>query len=101
MAKSPRHQINSDDVITLGDSAAEGRVYVYSYKSIPNLVKIGHTTKPDVKTRIAEQIATSSPSLIKLEIVYKTSNSADLERQLHHYFSWQRTRGEWFKISAE
>lgn len=68
----------------------EGYVYILSNPSMPNLVKIGYTTR-DIDQRIFElSSATGVPEYFKLEYKYFSTSPNSLERQIHQCLSSYR-----------
>ncbi len=79
----------------------EGYVYVLVNSSIPDLVKIGYTTKSP-KDRANELSSTGVPN--KFIVAYSTyvSNCVEVEAHLHNFFSDKRHNSgrEFFEIDA-
>jgi hypothetical protein len=65
-----------------------------------NYVKIGYTTKSDVKMRFT-QFCTYAPFGGKVLGVIKTESGITTERQIHNELAHRRLKGEFFNISED
>lgn len=95
-------RINFANVRELGRNHADAQVlYIYTIKSLPGQVKIGHTTRVDYRQRISEQLSASTPGTISVDIVYYTDDSAAFERTLHKQLADKLVEGtrEWFAVT--
>ena len=87
-----------------GDTAAyEGYVYVATNPAMPNMVKIGRTTRHDPQSRITALFTTSVP--LPFELEYAAAIADDpvrVERALHKAFAPYRLhpRREFFEVEA-
>ena len=72
--------------------------FVYFIEAENGLVKIGNST--NIHKRLTT-LKTQSPIKLKLihSIPCKEFSGTRIERDLHIYFSKQRSHGEWFKLS--
>jgi len=68
----------------------EGIIYLLSNPAMPGILKIGKTTKEDVKLRMKELYSSGVP--LPFECVYaaKVKNIDEVERALHTAFSPDR-----------
>lgn len=88
-----------------GNREGEGDswVYVLSNVSMPNLIKIGSTTKAPEER--AKQISrgTGVPTNFDVEFAFRCFNAEALERELHKFFKSSRTSNdrEFFHLSSE
>ena len=78
----------------------EGIIYILSNPAMPGIIKIGKTTKEDVKIRMKELYSSGVP--LPFECVYaaKVRNIDEVERALHNAFSPDRLnpKREFFEI---
>lgn len=68
----------------------EGYVYVATNPAMPNMVKIGKTTRHDPESRISRLFTTSVP--LPFELAYAAAiadDPAEVERVLHRAFAPQ------------
>ena len=81
---------------------SSGYVYVLSNKAMPNLIKIGHTTRTS-GIRIEELFTTGVPTKFDIEIEIFTEDAPLLEKKLHSVFRVYRFRSdrEFFKCEVE
>lgn len=68
----------------------EGIVYVIKNQAFPNLVKIGITTRKEVKTRMRELYTTGVPFPFECVYAGKVEDPKRIEGVLHHAFSHVR-----------
>jgi len=88
---------------TQTDGFGDDIVYILSNPAYPGLVKIGHTRK-DINIRIKDlSKATGVPMGFKLEYIFRCSNGADLEREVHAYLKEFRPNNyrEFFEVSVK
>lgn len=80
-----------------------GIVYVLTNPAMPNLVKIGRTTKENPQARIDELYNTSVPVPFHCEIAVKVEDEVQLEKALFELLHPHRTNPsrEFFEIDAE
>ncbi len=80
----------------------EGIIYILSNPAIPNLIKIGMTTREDIKSRMAELYTTGVP--LPYECIYaaKVPNIDAVEKALHIAFGPNRInpKREFFEIDS-
>ena len=80
----------------------EGIIYLLSNPAMPGIIKIGKTTKEDVKVRMKELYASGVP--LPFECVYaaRVTNIDEVEKALHMAFSPDRLnpKREFFEIEA-
>ncbi len=78
----------------------KGYVYVLSNPSMPNLYKIGMTTRT-VEERVKELDTTGVPTPYKIELSIQTNNPKQFERFLHRCFNQNRVNNkrEFFNVS--
>ncbi|WP_258807259.1 GIY-YIG nuclease family protein [Pseudidiomarina sp. CB1] len=75
-----------------------GWVYVLENASLPNLVKVGFTTRK-VEERLREISQAGVPHPYTLAYAAYVERPAHVERTLHHYLNKHRYRKEWFRCS--
>jgi len=63
-----------------------------------NLVKIGYTSKNDVRTRLS-QLQSSTPS--ELEVMKTIDGGKTFEKAFHKVFKNDNVRGEWFNLGPK
>lgn len=70
---------------------------------MPGLVKIGHTTQDQARTRLDQLYTTGVPVPFELVFACRVPNSAEVERALHTAFAPQRVnpRREFFRIEPD
>ena len=80
----------------------EGTVYVLTNPAMPNMVKIGKTTR-DVELRLADLYSTGVPLPFECEYAAKVSNVDKTEKAFHTAFEPSRVnpRREFFNINPE
>ncbi len=80
----------------------EGIIYILSNPAIPNLIKIGMTTREDIKSRMAELYTTGVP--LPYECIYaaRVPNIDAVEKALHIAFGPNRInpKREFFEIDS-
>jgi hypothetical protein len=82
---------------------SEGIVYVLTNPAMPNIVKIGMTTKEKVDDRMNELYTTGVPVPFKCEYACTVGNCSEVEDALHIAFEPYRLnpKREFFKINPE
>lgn len=80
-----------------------GIVYVLTNSAMPDLVKIGMTTRDNVDARMKELFTTSVPVAFECEFACKVEDCAKVEKALHIAFAPNRIhpQREFFKIAPE
>lgn len=87
----------SYEVVRRGD--LEGFVYAIRCAELPNWIKIGHTTHPDVETRLRE-LQIGNPHRLHVLHARRATVAAFAERFAHDYLrDTPRGMGEWFWIT--
>jgi len=78
-------------------------VYVLTNPAMPGLVKIGHTTQDQARSRLDQLYTTGVPVPFELVFACRVPNSAEVERALHTAFAPQRInpRREFFRIEPD
>lgn len=80
----------------------EGIIYVLNNPAFPNLIKIGMTSREDIKSRMAELYSTGVP--LPFECIYaaKVKNIEEVEKALHVAFGPNRInpKREFFEIDS-
>jgi hypothetical protein len=78
-------------------------VYVLTNPAMPNVVKIGRTTKQDVNIRMKELYTTGVPLPFECAFACEVKDATEVEKALHFAFGDARINEsrEFFKISAE
>ncbi len=79
---------------------SKGWVYVVSNKAMPNIVKIGFTTKPPEK-RAKELGSEGSPYPYKVEYAALVDYPQSSEQRIHQLLAEHRENKEWFCCSVE
>jgi len=69
--------------------------YVYFFRHISGLVKIGYTA--NLKARIKQLTYTEGNGHLVGSIF--TVNASNMERTMHKFFAAYRVKGEWFNLS--
>ena len=79
----------------------QGWVYVVTNPSLPELVKVGYTTRPDVDARLREFDQAGLP--YPYEVAYKlwVVEPRQLEKRVHQFLTIERENKEWFRCSVE
>ena len=82
-----------------------GLIYVLTNECMPDLVKIGRTTRHELKKRMNELYSTGVPAPFECACAYKVEMNrlADVEKGLHSLFDEYRVPSgrEFFSIKAE
>jgi len=78
-------------------------VYVLTNEAMPNLVKIGKTTRSDVKTRMNELYSSGVPFQFECAYAVEVDDCSTVERALHVAFNPNRVnpKREFFAIDPE
>ena len=78
-------------------------VYVLTNEAMPNLVKIGKTTRKDVKTRMNELYSSGVPFQFECVYAVEVNDCATVEKALHTAFNPSRVnpKREFFSIDPE
>lgn len=81
----------------------EGIVYILSNEAMPDLIKIGLTTRNELQSRINELYTTSVPVPFTCEYASRVDDCAKVEQALHQAFSTDRINlnREFFRMSVE
>ncbi|MGL4676314.1 MAG: GIY-YIG nuclease family protein [Brevinema sp.] len=81
----------------------EGIIYILTNPATPDYIKIGTTTRQDLKTRMKELYSTGVPFPFSLYYAVKISNAKNIEKQLHQIFSIHRDNSdrEFFRMDPE
>lgn len=81
----------------------KGLVYILTNSAMPGLVKIGLTTRSDIKQRIQELFTTGVPLPFECEFACEVENCMEVEKALHLAFSPNRIlpNREFFKLEPE
>jgi hypothetical protein len=77
-----------------------GYVYILSNSAMPGLLKIGFTTREDVRERVVElSSATGVPSPFEVEYYCLTRRVEEVEKETHKKFASARAKGkEFFRV---
>lgn len=80
-----------------------GIVYVLTNPAMPDLIKIGMTSRDSVDGRLKELFTTSVPVPFECEYACKVSNYVEVERALHLAFDHTRVhpQREFFRLKPE
>ena len=80
----------------------QGIIYLLSNPAMPGIIKIGKTTKEDVKLRMKELYSSGVPVPFDCEYAAKVQNLDEVEKALHTAFSPNRLnpKREFFEIEA-
>jgi hypothetical protein len=78
-------------------------VYVLTNEAMPNLVKIGKTTRSDVKTRMSELYSSGVPYQFECIYAVEVNDCSTVEKALHVAFNPNRVnpKREFFSIDPE
>ncbi len=78
-------------------------VYVLTNEAMPNLVKIGKTTRSDVKTRMSELYSSGVPYQFECVYAVEVNDCSTVEKALHVAFNPNRVnpKREFFSIDPE
>ena len=101
--KELKEVVDSAEAKMLGEGSEW--IYAYGYRCTPDRVKIG-STKGDVESRIAAQIATGTPDKPSLYLKIATHDCRALERAIQsilriHGKSIDGAGAEWFQCTIE
>lgn len=77
-----------------------GYLYILSNRAMPNLLKIGYTTRT-VEERIRELSTTGVPGLFSAEFYCEVDNAPGLEKAIHSRLSSHRYDKEFFRCNVE
>lgn len=75
-----------------------GYLYILSHKAMPNLLKVGYTTRT-IKERIQELSSTGAPGKFEVEFYCEVDNAPHLEKNIHSKLSKQRYDKEFFQCT--
>ena len=78
-------------------------VYILTNEAMPNLVKIGKTTRSDVKTRMSELYSSGVPYQFECVYAVEVNDCSTVEKALHVAFNPNRVnpKREFFSIDPE
>jgi len=78
-------------------------VYILTNEAMPNLVKIGKTTRSDVKTRMSELYSSGVPFPFECAYAVEVDDCSTVEKALHVAFNPNRVnpKREFFSIDPE
>ena len=81
----------------------EGIIYILTNRAMPDYIKIGLTTREDIRTRINELNTTGVPFPFVLYYAVKVSNAKSTESMIHQMFSIHRENmsREFFRMEPE
>lgn len=77
-----------------------GIIYVLSHKAIPDLLKIGFTTR-SIEERVQELSSTGVPGKYTVELYFQTDDAAQFEMLLHRILREFRYEKEFFKVDIQ
>jgi hypothetical protein len=77
-----------------------GIIYILSHEAIPNLLKIGYTTRT-IEERVQELSSTGVPGNFTVELYFKTDNAPMFEMILHKSLDEYRYEKEFFKVDIK
>ena len=77
-----------------------GIVYVLSHKAIPDLLKIGYTTR-SIEERVQELSSTGVPGKYAVELYFQTDDAAQFEMLLHRVLREFHFEKEFFKADIK
>lgn len=77
-----------------------GIIYILSHESMPNLLKIGYTTR-SIKERVKELESTGVPGKFTIEIYFEIENASAFEMLLHKALHEYRFEKEFFKTDMK
>ena len=80
-----------------------GIVYLLTNPAMPNMVKIGKTTREDPSVRMGELYATGVPLPFECKLAMRVENESEVEKILHIAFGPYRVNAarEFFEIDVE
>lgn len=81
----------------------EGIIYILTNIAMPDYIKIGLTTREDIKVRLNELYSTGIPFPFELHYAVKVTNVKNTEKMLHQIFSIHRENmdREFFRMDPE
>jgi len=79
----------------------KGWVYVATMEDAEGVVKIGHSSKDPIERVKQWSEITGAPGKAKLIYSGLFENPRKIESATHRHFKEFRTRGEWFRVSAQ
>lgn len=87
----------------MAEKSKPGIIYVLTNRAMPGLVKIGYTTKKDVKKRLKDLYTPGVPLPFDCEYAGEVQNVKKVERVLHKAFKDRRLndKREFFSIEAD
>lgn len=77
-----------------------GYLYILTNKAMPNLLKIGFTTRT-IEERVRELSSTGVPSRFEIEFFCEVGNAAKFETDIHNHLDKFRYEKEFFKCSLK
>ena len=77
-----------------------GYIYILSHELMPNLLKIGYTTRT-VEKRVNELSSTGVPGKFTIELSFKNDNPELFEKLLHKSLGEYRYQKEFFKVDIK
>ena len=83
-----------------GAKTMRGHLYILSNRAMPNLLKIGYTTRT-VKERMQELSSTGVPGKFEAEFYCEVDNAPGLEKAIHSRLSRHRYHKEFFRCNLE
>jgi hypothetical protein len=85
---------------TNNDVSPTGFVYFVYEEGNQCFFKIGYTTQDSVEDRL-KTLQTGNRRKLIIYKKIETNNASCLEQEIHHIFSHERVRGEWFNIDVQ
>ncbi len=81
----------------------EGIIYILTNRAMPDYIKIGFTSRADIKARLKELYTTGVPFQFENHFAMKVSNAKNVEKTLHQIFSIHRENPdrEFFRMDPE
>ena len=76
-----------------------GIIYILSHEAMPNLLKIGYTTRT-IEERVQELSSTGVPGKFAVELYFKTENAPMFEMVLHKSLHEYRYEKEFFRVDV-
>ncbi|MGN1281272.1 MAG: GIY-YIG nuclease family protein, partial [Succinivibrio sp.] len=82
------------------ENSKEGIIYILSNEAMPELIKIGKTTRDDIDRRMKELYSTGVPLPFKCEYACKVKDCNSTESALHQAFCTDRInpQREFFRV---
>nr|WIE95398.1 hypothetical protein [Microctonus hyperodae filamentous virus] len=77
----------------------QGFIYLFCSDDNDNVYKLGRTK--NIKSRLATLNVGRVHSLLYVYNYFYVKNSLQMEKELHHHFSSQRIRGEFYKLTSQ